>query len=260
MPALPEVETVRLTLLPAIGARIEGVWDSGKGLHMTRKPPRAKLRKLAGARIHLGKGDVRLAAKQESPDALVGKVVQALLPSPPVRATHLLEGPSDIPVPGGVVKAFPMPGHTKGSYAYLYDGVLFVGDTMSVRDGALGPPASAFDAHPGKNREAVLSLKQQLGDLPVDRLRLLGDIGLAADPGRVDPLAAERFRESLTIADDLGMRPLVAHCHLGLGKLYRRTGQPDQAQEHLTAATTMYREMDMQFWLEKGEAEMGELA
>ena len=41
------------------------------------------------------------------------------------------------------------------------------------------------------------------------------------------------------------MRPLVAHCHLGLGKLYRRTGKREQAQEHLTTATTMYREMDM---------------
>ena len=51
MPELPEVETVRRTLAPAIGARIAGVWDSGKGLHMARKPPRAKLRKLIGARI-----------------------------------------------------------------------------------------------------------------------------------------------------------------------------------------------------------------
>ena len=53
----------------------------------------------------------------------------------------------------------------------------------------------------------------------------------------------------------LGMRPLVAHCHLGLGKLYRRTGKREQAQEHLTTATTMYREMDMRFWLEQAEAE-----
>jgi len=51
MPELPEVETVRLTLLPAIGATIASVWDSGLGLHMKRKPPRAKLRKLAGATI-----------------------------------------------------------------------------------------------------------------------------------------------------------------------------------------------------------------
>jgi len=52
------------------------------------------------------------------------------------------------------------------------------------------------------------------------------------------------------------MRPLVAHCHLGLGKLCRRTGQREQAREHLTTATTMYREMDMRFWLEKAETEL----
>jgi hypothetical protein len=52
------------------------------------------------------------------------------------------------------------------------------------------------------------------------------------------------------------MRPLLAHCHLGLGKLSRRTGQREQAQEHLSAATTMYREMGMTFWLEKAEAEL----
>ena len=55
------------------------------------------------------------------------------------------------------------------------------------------------------------------------------------------------------------MRPLVAHCHLGLGQLYRRTGKSEEAQEHLATATTMYREMGMTFWLEQIEKEMGEL-
>ena len=52
------------------------------------------------------------------------------------------------------------------------------------------------------------------------------------------------------------MRPLVAHCHLGLGKLYRRTGDQAKAEEHLTAGTTMYREMDMRFWLAQAETEL----
>ena len=52
------------------------------------------------------------------------------------------------------------------------------------------------------------------------------------------------------------MRPLAAHCHLGRGKLYRRTGQHEQAHEHLTTATTMYRAMDMRFWLENTETEL----
>ena len=51
------------------------------------------------------------------------------------------------------------------------------------------------------------------------------------------------------------MRPLIAHCHLGLGTLYRRTGKREQAHEHLATATTMYREMDMSYWLERAGAE-----
>jgi hypothetical protein len=55
------------------------------------------------------------------------------------------------------------------------------------------------------------------------------------------------------------MRPLVARCRLGLGKLYRRVGKRDEAQEHLTTATTMCREMDLRLWLEQAEAELGTL-
>ena len=78
-----------------------------------------------------------------------------------------------------------------------------------------------------------------------------------------EPAAAlERLREAVALAAELGMRPEVAHCHLGLGKLYRRTGKRQEAQEHLVTATTMYREMAMRFWLEQAEAEaeMRELA
>jgi hypothetical protein len=60
-------------------------------------------------------------------------------------------------------------------------------------------------------------------------------------------------------AEESACAPLIAHCHLGLGTLYRRTGERQRAQEHLTTATTMYREMDMRFWLEQAEAEMREL-
>jgi hypothetical protein len=61
-------------------------------------------------------------------------------------------------------------------------------------------------------------------------------------------------QEPDALACDLSMRPLIAHCHLGLGKLYRRTGKREQAREHLTTATTMYREMDMTYWLEQAAA------
>jgi hypothetical protein len=57
-----------------------------------------------------------------------------------------------------------------------------------------------------------------------------------------------------------GMRPVVTHCHFGLGKLYGRTDKREQAREHLRTATTMYREMGMTYWLERAEAELKGLA
>jgi class 3 adenylate cyclase/tetratricopeptide (TPR) repeat protein len=84
-------------------------------------------------------------------------------------------------------------------------------------------------------------------------LRLLGDV--ATHPDRFDAEAGEaRYREALALAEPLGMRPLVAHCHLGLGKLYQRTSKQRQAREHLTTATTWYREMDMSFYLKRADA------
>jgi uncharacterized protein HemY len=88
--------------------------------------------------------------------------------------------------------------------------------------------------------------------------RLLAE--LAMRRGETDIEAAEiHYRQALALASELGMRPLVAHCHLGLGKLCRRTAKREQAHEHLTAATTMYREMDMRYWLGQAEAELRKL-
>ena len=90
-------------------------------------------------------------------------------------------------------------------------------------------------------------------------LRLLGEIASHRDPRDIER-AEQHFREGLALATELRMRPLVAHCYLGLGKLSRRTGKREQAREHLTTATTMYREMGMTYWVEQAEAEMRELA
>jgi tetratricopeptide (TPR) repeat protein len=90
-------------------------------------------------------------------------------------------------------------------------------------------------------------------------LRLLGEI--AAHPDSPDAEAAEGYwRRAMALANELGMRPLVAHCHLGLGKLCHRTGDRTKGEEHLATASTMYREMDMRFWLEQAEMEPKGLA
>jgi hypothetical protein len=90
-------------------------------------------------------------------------------------------------------------------------------------------------------------------------LRLLGDI--AAHPDRVEVDTAEaHYRQAQALAEALGLRPLLAHCHLGLGALYRRAGTRQQAREHITTAGTMFGEMDMRYWREQAEVELKELA
>jgi tetratricopeptide (TPR) repeat protein len=89
-------------------------------------------------------------------------------------------------------------------------------------------------------------------------LRLLAELAAHADPPETEAAHA-RYDEALRLATDLGMRPLIAHCHLGLGGLYRQTAQETKAQGHLTTATTIYREMGMAFWLEKVEVARGAL-
>jgi hypothetical protein len=88
-----------------------------------------------------------------------------------------------------------------------------------------------------------------------DALHLLGDI--ATHPDRFDAEGGEaNYLQALALAEPRGMRPLVAHCHLGLARLFKKRGKRQEAGTYLAVATTMYRDMDMPFWLEKAMAEM----
>ena len=90
-------------------------------------------------------------------------------------------------------------------------------------------------------------------------LRLLGDIHTRHDPPEVEP-AETFYQQALALADELGMRPLLAHCHLGLGTLYARIGRPEQARAELSTAMALYRAMDMTFWLPQAEAALAQVA
>jgi tetratricopeptide (TPR) repeat protein len=84
-------------------------------------------------------------------------------------------------------------------------------------------------------------------------LRLLGEIALHGHPS--DIIQAEiYYQRALALADELGMRPLQAHCHRGLGTLYASTGRREQARAALTTAIALYRAMEMTFWLPQAEA------
>jgi tetratricopeptide (TPR) repeat protein len=89
-------------------------------------------------------------------------------------------------------------------------------------------------------------------------LRLLGEIHTQA--ACLDPKqAGENYGRALALARELNMRPLVAHCHLGMGQLHQRLGRLSEARAEFSQATELYRQMDMQFYLKQAEVELNAL-
>ena len=76
---------------------------------------------------------------------------------------------------------------------------------------------------------------------------------------RTSTQAAAHYQQALALAEELGMRPLQAHCHRGLGTLYAKTGQQEQARAELSTAIEMYRAMDMTFWLPQAQAALAQV-
>jgi tetratricopeptide (TPR) repeat protein len=88
-------------------------------------------------------------------------------------------------------------------------------------------------------------------------LRLLGEIAAHRDPLEVEQ-AETHYRRAFALAEALGMRPLQAHCHMGLGILYAKTDRQEQARTALSTAIELYRAMEMTFWLPQAEAALAE--
>ena len=89
-------------------------------------------------------------------------------------------------------------------------------------------------------------------------LWLLGESTARQVPSEVEP-ATGHFGQALALAEELGMRPLQAHCHRSLGTLYATTGQRTQACTALATAIELYRTMDMTFWLPETEAALAQI-
>ena len=68
------------------------------------------------------------------------------------------------------------------------------------------------------------------------------------------------YRQALALAEELGMRPLLAHCHLGLGTLYTKEGRLAQARAALSTAIELFQAMEMTFWLPRAEAMLAQTA
>jgi len=89
-------------------------------------------------------------------------------------------------------------------------------------------------------------------------LRLLAEIAAHQGPTEIEP-AEHYYCQALVLADELGMRPLLAHCHLGLGTLHMKIGRTEQARTALTTAIELYKAMDMTFWLPEAEAVLAQM-
>jgi tetratricopeptide (TPR) repeat protein len=108
-------------------------------------------------------------------------------------------------------------------------------------------------------RVLVLARERQERGHEAYALRLLGGIAARREPPASDQ-AGDYYRQAIALAEELGMRPLQAHCHRGLGTLYLKTGQQEQARAELSTAITLYRAMDMTFWLPQAEVALARVS
>jgi tetratricopeptide (TPR) repeat protein len=114
------------------------------------------------------------------------------------------------------------------------------------------------EAHVLAERTLALARERQEQGNEAYALRLLGAIAAHREPPESES-AETHYRQALALTEDLGMRPLQAHCRLGLGTLYVQMGRPELASATLIAAIAMYRDMDMTFWLPQAEATLAQV-
>ena len=123
---------------------------------------------------------------------------------------------------------------------------LSVGE-VQVRTGSLE------EAHTCAERALALAREHQERGNQAYALRFLGDIAAHCDlPESVR--AESHYHQALALAETLGMRPLQAHCHLGLGTLWQRAGERQRADEHLGVALKLFKEMGMLKWADRVKA------
>jgi tetratricopeptide (TPR) repeat protein len=164
--------------------------------------------------------------------------------------------------------------------AYVLDGRVAAGlalvehgveqEAARGRQGALTPLVACLseayvlagrleDAHTRAAQTLDLAYRYRQRGNQAWALWLLGESTARQLPPEVEP-ATGHYREALALTYELGMRPLLAHCHLGLGTLYAKFGRQEQARAELCAAIESYRTMEMVLWLTLAEAALAQLA
>ena len=214
----------------------------------SRDPFQLMLACLAAGRLHVRRGDIARALefleKCRQAQRLGDFEVWAASISSTVGYAYLLGGRLDEAV-ALLTEAIEQANATKSMFghslrlAYLGEAVLLMGRTEEA-------------LHHARCALEVSRTQQERGH-EAYVLRLLAEIAAHQEPLDVEAAVAA-YRLALGLTEELGMRPLTAQCHLGLGRLGLRAGQGQLAEAHLSAASAMFREMGMSRWLEKAEA------
>jgi hydroxyacylglutathione hydrolase len=124
---------------------------------------------LPKAKLHLGAADVPVAEGKAAPEATIPRLLAKVVGAPPLAITDPLRGAESFDVgEGKTVKAYPVPGHTPGSFAFLYDGVAFVGDIMVFKQGQLELSPAMLSTSPEENKASIRALKTQLANETFD--------------------------------------------------------------------------------------------
>jgi tetratricopeptide (TPR) repeat protein len=235
--------------LAELGAFVEGLVRGEEAIQIAEtvdQPFTLSHAYLGVGLVHLRKGDLQpaIAVLEQSLGACQTGDIQLLLPwvASSLGYAYALSGrlAEALPLLERAVEqsaAMKLMNHHPLWMAYLGEAYLLAGlleDASTLVRRAL----ALSRAHKEQGHEAYA-------------LRLLGEIATARDsPTEGEPY----YRQALALADELGMRPLQAHCHRGLGSLYAKIGQREQARAEVVIAIELYKAMDMTFWLPQAEA------
>jgi tetratricopeptide (TPR) repeat protein len=166
-----------------------------------------------------------------------------------------------LPAAANLALAYALAGRATDALSMLEQvgGITDVPYGPLVREEAYLRAGCVEEAHRLVERVLAYAREHKTRGQEARALWLLGEMALHGHPPETAPAEAH-YSQSLALAEALGMRPLVAHCHLGLGTLYATTGRPEQARTALATAIALYRTMEMTFWLPQAEATLAQMA
>jgi DNA-binding winged helix-turn-helix (wHTH) protein/tetratricopeptide (TPR) repeat protein len=230
--------------LAEIGAFTEGIAYGDEALRIAEGIDRPIDRLAAYSRVtlpHLSRGDVYKAIPCLERSLSLSKEADVLLYSARA-ASHLAVAYARS---GRAAEALPLAMQAEEQYSRNPLTILFCIETYLLADHVEKASQLAL-------RTLELAQERHERGVQAHTLRLLGDIAMYRDPPDVEQAEAH-YQRALARSHELGMRPLQAHCHRGLGTLYCQTGQLKHARTELSTAIEMYRDMEMTFWLPETE-------